>query len=464
MIFQVWAQPWSRLRSLQVIGRRSYQRASTPNLSPLAATFNSKQTPQILPNPLRPSHGLFQIPELKDSEGFQELKEKCVARSSDLVREACDPDRSRNVAAIFDDLSDELCKVADMSEFVRQAHPDMMFAQSAEDACISISGLVEQLNTHLGLYNSLKNAVDHGDKFPESEVDRHVAKLFLLDFEQSGIHLDDESRQMAVRLHDHILQIGQQFAAGTHQPKAVRKSALPANIRNFFDVQGDHVVLNGLHSDSPHDLAREAAYKIYYWHNPEQEKLLMEMLSQRHNLAQLCGYDTFAHKVTNESLANNPENISAFLRKLSQDLMPRVEEDYQSMLNLKKRTNPFAKHVELWDVPYYSGLAKNSWFGTDVGNISEYFSLGVCMEGLNTIFKRLYNVEIEVETPEVGEMWHEEVFKLAVKDLVDGSVLGNIYCDFFSRSGKPYQVSAMSENSTISLISLSILVHYFDFK
>ena len=53
---------------------------------------------------------------------------------------------------MFDDLSDELCRVADMSEFVRLAHPDVNFAAAAEDACITVSGLVEQLNTHLGLY------------------------------------------------------------------------------------------------------------------------------------------------------------------------------------------------------------------------------------------------------------------------------------------------------------------------
>ena len=56
------------------------------------------------------------------------------------------------MARVFDDLSDELCRVADMSEFVRLAHPDADFAAAAEDACITVSGLVEQLNTHVGLY------------------------------------------------------------------------------------------------------------------------------------------------------------------------------------------------------------------------------------------------------------------------------------------------------------------------
>ena len=59
--------------------------------------------------------------------------------------------------------------------------------------------------------------MNEGDSFPETDVDRHVARLFLLDFLQSGIHLDDEARKMVVKLNDRILQVGQQFAAGAHQ-------------------------------------------------------------------------------------------------------------------------------------------------------------------------------------------------------------------------------------------------------
>ena len=165
--------------------------------------------------------------------------------------EATSAGRTRLVARVFDDLSDELCRVADMSEFVRLAHPNVNFAAAAEDACITISGLVEQLNTHVGLYEvdissitirlpihvhcanclfevhclkqivfdfqALARVVNEGDSFPETDVDRHVARLFLLDFLQSGIHLDDEARKMVVRLNDRILQVGQQFAAGAHQ-------------------------------------------------------------------------------------------------------------------------------------------------------------------------------------------------------------------------------------------------------
>ena len=49
------------------------------------------------------------------------------------------------------------------------------------------------------------------------------------------------------------------------------KSSLPENIRDQFHISGDHILLNGLHADSANDVVREAAYKIYYFHNADQE-------------------------------------------------------------------------------------------------------------------------------------------------------------------------------------------------
>lgn len=64
-----------------------------------------------------------------------------------LVDECMSSNRNRRMVEVFDELSNTLCKVADMAEFVRVAHPDHRFAQAAESACISISHLVEKLAT-----------------------------------------------------------------------------------------------------------------------------------------------------------------------------------------------------------------------------------------------------------------------------------------------------------------------------
>lgn len=88
--------------------------------------------------------GLFGIPELRTHEGFYLLKENVIEQSDRLIEEAISPNRTRKMVEVFDELSDSLCKVADMAEFVRLAHPVSAYCQAAEDACISVSGVVEK--------------------------------------------------------------------------------------------------------------------------------------------------------------------------------------------------------------------------------------------------------------------------------------------------------------------------------
>jgi intermediate peptidase len=117
------------------------------------------------------------------------------------------------------------------------------------------------------------------------------------------------------------------------------------------------------------------------------------------------------------------------------------------MLDMKTRS-PFgttkgteSNHLQVWDVSYLTGEARNKWLNLNVSSITEYFSLGVCMEGLNMLYSKLFKVSLEVEDSAPGELWHSDVYKLAVRDLENGgSLMGYIYCDFFSREGKPFQV------------------------
>jgi intermediate peptidase len=161
------------------------------------------------------------------------LKETAIAESDELVKECLSPNRNRKLVEIFDHLSNSLCKIADMAEFVRVAHPSEQFGHAAEDACLSISRLVEKLNTHRELYLALKGSTGQRDVRPMSDVDEHVAQLFLFDFEQSGIHLDREKRSRVVYLNDLILYTGQQFATNAMKPAAINKDHLPSNIRSL---------------------------------------------------------------------------------------------------------------------------------------------------------------------------------------------------------------------------------------
>lgn len=427
-----------KLDRIALLRRRNFVASSksVSTWSPLTTAFNTRPERRI--NFTKNEVGLFSIPELTSHEGFYALKEKAIFKTEDLIAEATSPDRTRKMVTIFDELSDTLCKVADLAEFIRLAHPLANYSHAAEDACITVSGIVEKLNTHKNLYKALKRVVDESDRMETTDVDKHVAGLFLFDFEQCGIHLKENDRQRVVYLNDCILQLGQRFMAGAVHPRTINKSVLPEAIRPFFSTDGDNVLVSGLYADSANNMAREAAYRLFLYPDQHQEQLLSELLKSRHELAVACGFKTYAHRALKASTVETPEMVNEFLQTLNEELRPRAERDFGLMQKMKNAENRFESPLATWDTPYFTSTLKKRCLQASASEFSPYFSLGACMEGLNLLMTSLYGISLENTEMEPGESWSHDIYKLAVTHESEG-LLGYIYCDLFERPGKPNQ-------------------------
>uniref|UniRef100_A0A2K5Z181 Mitochondrial intermediate peptidase n=1 Tax=Mandrillus leucophaeus TaxID=9568 RepID=A0A2K5Z181_MANLE len=417
----------ARAAALLQAGIRA-RRVST-SWSPVGAAFNVKPQGSRL-DLFGERRGLFGVPELSAPEGFHIAQEKALRKTELLVDRACSTPPGPQTVLIFDELSDSLCRVADLADFVKIAHPEPAFREAAEEACRSIGTMVEKLNTNVDLYQSLqklladKKLVDSLD--PET---RRVAELFMFDFEISGIHLDKEKRKRAVDLNVKILDLSSTFLMGTNFPNKIEKHLLPEHIRHNFTSAGDHIIIDGLHAEAPDDLVREAAYKIFLYPNAGQLKCLEELLSSRDLLAKLVGYSTFSHRALQGTIAKNPVIINLFYRSLK---------DFEMIREMKMKLNPQNSEVMPWDPPYYSGVIRAERYNIEPSLYCPFFSLGACMEGLNILLNRLLGISLYAEQPAKGEVWSEDVRKLAVVHESEG-LLGYIYCDFFQRADKPHQ-------------------------
>lgn len=387
----------------------------------------------------REKKGLFGHRVLSNPSGFYLFRQNAALETERLVKEAISTDRKRKMVNIFDQLSNCLCKVADLSEFIRISHPDKNYCHAAEQASIAINAEVEKLNTNRPLYESLVNVIRNGDVVTTSQTDNYVAKLFLFDFEQSGIHLDDNIRHELVQLNEHIHHVGTYFMHGTSKPCVVLKNDVPSNLVGHFHADGNRLIISGLQNDSNISELREFAFKRFLHFDEHQEQLLLELIYSRLKLAKICGFKSFAHRAINGSIADNPEVVWEFINSLNNNVRQKSEEDFQFMLKLKNKDFPNTVNgLMQWDVPYYTTSHKNNKFGQDIQDASPYFSLGSCMEGLDHIFNSIFNVKLQISPTDNEDLWHPSVFKLEVIDLKDSSTLGYIYCDFFVRPNKPF--------------------------
>ncbi|XP_061709331.1 mitochondrial intermediate peptidase [Cydia pomonella] len=400
--------------------------------SPLATAFNTRPNSRPVFDSLRERTGLFNKPELTSFEGFTILKEQAISATDRLIEEATSGP-SRPMVEVFDELSDTLCKVADLAEFVRIAHPQSHFAAAAEDACISVSGVVEKLNTHKGLYEALRDSVKRS-----TSGDQHLAELFLFDFEQSGIQLENNKRKKVVGLNNLILQTGQRFMAGAARPRRVPREAVPQNVRQFFSTEGDDIIVSGVYAECGEAAAREAAYRLYLAPDALQDRLLADTLRARHELAELCGFGCYADRAIKASTMETSANVRQFLDILSDNLYDRARSDFDAMLKMKKKETPYLDTLSCWDTPYFTHKAKTQLLNVANSDFSPYFSLGGCMEGLNMLCQELYGISLQSEEMLPGESWAPDVYKLAVVHESEG-LLGHIYCDLYERRGKPHQ-------------------------
>jgi len=275
------------------------------------------------------------------------------------------------------------------------------------------------------------------------DMERHVGDLFLFDFQQSGIQLPFEQRRRFVELNEAIHIVGNQFSQDASMPRSIPRSVLPVHLQNAFVVEGENLVVNGLHSESPVDWRREAAYRLFLSVESQQEQLLDTLLHLRHELAVCAGFPSFGHRALRNTMIGTPAMATQFLETLAEELKPRSAVELNSLKSYKRKHNGYSPtqdvDIDAWDPPYYVSQARQKKYSIDPEAYSAYFSLGGCMEGLNTLFQSLYNVTLEAEETRPGEVWHpESVQKLAIHHNTEGT-LGYIYCDFFERQNKLQQ-------------------------
>uniref|UniRef100_A0A669E6L1 Mitochondrial intermediate peptidase n=1 Tax=Oreochromis niloticus TaxID=8128 RepID=A0A669E6L1_ORENI len=396
-------------RMLYLVKHRSlltHVRRNLTTWSPVGAAFNARPHRKL--DLFQKNVGLFGVPELSCPAGFQVATEKALKNTEHLVEKAYSSSPGVQTVQCFDQLSDELCKVADLADFIKVAHPDPAFREAAEKTCIEIGTVVEKLNTNVELCKSLKNLLDNPDIVAQLDPDtRRVADLFMFDFEISGIHLDDTLRKEAVALHVKLLDLNNEFLVRSHMPNRIARSAIPEHLHLHFATEGSFIQIGGLHADSPNDLVREIAYRIYLYPNAELMGCLEELLKCRYKLATLVGYESYGHRALKGTMAKTPETVMSFLQLLTDKLSD-------------------------------SGVLRAERYNIEPSLYSPYLSLGSCMEGLNNLFSQLYGVSLMSEQPRAGEVWSEDVRKLAVVHETEG-LLGYIYCDFFHRQDKPHQ-------------------------
>ncbi|KAI9666643.1 MAG: Mitochondrial intermediate peptidase [Bathelium mastoideum] len=400
--------------------------------------------------------GLFQNRYLTRPEGFQEFATNTLQTCKRIVAKvlgASTVDDFKSLARDLDRLSDLLCRVIDLSDFVRSTHPDGSIQAAASQAYGQMFEYMNILNTTTGLNDQLKKALSMPEVTQSwSGEEKIVAQILAKDFSRSTIDLPKSSRQKFVELSSEIAEIGTDFV--DHMEPAKSYLEFPSSKMRGMDptvvkqlTRWGTVTLPTVGTPATMALrnvedpdARREIYMASRTASYESISRLEALLETRAELAQISGYDTFAHMTLSDKMAKTPDAVNSFLEALVADNRPRVKEELSDLLELKKadaRSGNFPTELNAWDRDYYKSRLVSSLRSTtrtpDV--LSAYFSLGTVMQGLSRLFHRVYGLRLVPHEASPGETWNDDVRRLDVIDEDDGHI-AVVYCDLFARPGK----------------------------
>lgn len=166
------------------------------------------------------------------------------------------------------------------------------------------------------------------------------------------------------------------------------------------------------------------------------EKIVLEIVKLRHERAQLLGYDTHAHFVLEERMAQSPQKVESFLQELLEKAKPAAEKEFKELENFAKNLPPFGGiegGLQKWDSAYYTEKLKQERFDLDDEKLKPYFKLENVIDGAFTIAERLFDLKF-TEVFDIDK-YHNDVKTFRVSDR-NGNAVALFYADFHPRPGK----------------------------
>ncbi|WP_171528803.1 M3 family metallopeptidase [Acinetobacter sp. ANC 5378] len=321
----------------------------------------------------------------------------------------------------------------------------------------ALSEYYTQLGQHTALYQTYQHVHDapQFDTLPAAH--KSAIKLALRDFKLSGVALEGEAKTRYAEISARLSQLSSDFSnhvldATQAYFKPLTEEQLKGLPQSSIDLLKQYGQQRELEQpvatlDIPSYLAimtyaddrslREELYKAYTTRASDQSehtefdntKIIEEILSLRHEMAQLLGFKNYAELSLASKMAPDVETVDKFLVDLAEHARAPATQEIAELKAIASQDG--IQDLQPWDTGYYSEKLKVQQFNLSQESLKPYFPAPKILQGLFSIVNRLYGINIvEREAP----VWHPDARYFELED--QGTVVGGFYFDLYARSGK----------------------------
>ena len=389
---------------------------------------------------LRQLSGFAGLNGLNNAEDFLPVAREAVKKTDGLISRIGHVPPGAEVVEVLDEISDSVCRVADVANFCYSNHPDENWRSHSVRALQFLIQYIGKLNTNEQLFTALQASLAaRSSSVKWTSETQIVAESLHREFVNCGM---GSNKSQDVQEHisaEHALTMKFQRCVAEHKevhPLTLKDpSVLPDPLRNrCVQHQGQyHLPITPshymaiVHSVGDEDL-RKRAYCAHFQSLQQNVETLKELLNVRRLWSDTLGWKSFAHFKLQDSIATDPEAVIDYLTDMAVHLKPAADEDVRILREMK------GSEISAWDVPYYTVLKQKQVVDSYGSAIFSDFDMQSVINGIAQILEHCMDIEmIELET---DGCWDSNVQMFAFRQASDGDFIGHLYMDLLGRQNK----------------------------
>ncbi|WP_420578041.1 M3 family metallopeptidase [Ekhidna sp.] len=329
----------------------------------------------------------------------------------------------------------------------------------AQDISPKLSAFNSEVKQNEQLFDRVKAVYQQRESLDLTKEQEKLLDETYLDFVRRGVELEGEKKarfkEISIELSKISLTFSENLLAETNGYELVIEdendlSGLPNDVKDrakdlankkgkpnawVFSLQAPSYIPFMEYADNRS--LRERLYKAYMTKcfkgdDRDNQELILKTIRLKAELASLLGYQTFAHYILEQRMAESPEKVIEFLNDLLEKSLPKAKEEVEEIRNFIKSQGDDIE-LQRWDWAYYSEKLRKEKYELDDELVKPFFKLENVIDGVFTTAEKLFGITFKLS--EELEVYHEDVKAYEVQGDT-GEVIAVFLADFFPRDGK----------------------------
>ncbi len=352
-----------------------------------------------------------------------------------------------------------LTRVSNVFFAVEGAHSNDALREVARTIAPELAAHRDDIRLNRALYDRVTAVYDRRGMLELTAEQHRLLDETRKAFVRSGVSLPDTAQARLREINSELAELSQQFgqnllketnAFELHVTDPTDLGELPASLvaaaaeeakRRGHEAGWSFTLqrpsINPFLQYSPNREMRRRLFIGYAMrgdNDNEQDNnaMLARTAALRAERAQLLGYDTHAHYVLSDVMAETPERVYDLLDRIWAPALAAAIKDrdaYQAMM----RQDGIEGGIAGWDWRYYAEKVRQARYDFDENALRPYFEVNAVRDAAFDLANRLFGLTF-IQLEDVPT-WHPDQQVFEVRE-ADGTHRGVLYMDFFARASK----------------------------